>query len=653
MKKYAVLTLHYCFFITSLLFLPKEISLWAAGFLVSVLSLENICFTLLPLILGFYLPLSHTYILIAVFAYHILLYPFIKRNRFYALGVYALSSLTAFIVLYIIQGFSLTSLIAMLFSLVIYGVINMLYVYQQTNQKINIIPYNQKLIDLTMLLGYVFMIHYYSTNSYVILFLFMQLFLIRDFKYNIVFMCVYAMLVGIPNHSNLPQILMPTAVSYLPISVLFTFTFKNLLWIPGMLYSIVIMILPLTEKKLTIEQNYINTLFEDFNKYIQTLNTEYDKNVKIMEVKEKRFEEISREYCLSCSKNTLCKTRLDKRYSFLSAAMLGYKQNIYDCPYYSRFQIHANVENMNKAYEYSAIKSLSYELSYLYNQSLALKKDYEKFISLLYTYGYPVCALDINLASPSLYFSVEIHTRKVLIEALLLRCAYKAFGEPLELKIVDQKIYFFKKPMLKITYAHTILAKEGNLMSGDNYYIKKDYNSSYVFALSDGMGSGYNAYTESIEALKTISTLSSYHFRTKTILKLLEDIYELRSNYDRYATLDFLSIDTATRKMNLYKMGSTTTYIYHNQQLITYENQALPLKLDDVNSAYELDLFSGDFIFLLSDGISDFISNPEFVSLIDASKAADEVCYTIVEYLKQKEKGRLKDDLSLIVIKAI
>ncbi|HRF70777.1 MAG TPA: SpoIIE family protein phosphatase, partial [Candidatus Pelethenecus sp.] len=133
----------------------------------------------------------------------------------------------------------------------------------------------------------------------------------------------------------------------------------------------------------------------------------------------------------------------------------------------------------------------------------------------------------------------------------------------------------------------------------------------------------------------------------------LEDIYELRSNYDRYATLDFLSIDTATRKMNLYKMGSTTTYIYHNQQLITYENQALPLKLDDVNSAYELDLFSGDFIFLLSDGISDFISNPEFVSLIDASKAADEVCYTIVEYLKQKEKGRLKDDLSLIVIKAI
>lgn len=308
---------------------------------------------------------------------------------------------------------------------------------------------------------------------------------------------------------------------------------------------------------------------------------------------------------------------------------------------------------MNKSYEYSAIKSLSFELSYLYNQSLALKKEYEKFISLLFSFGYPIDALDINLSSPSLYFSIRLDTQKPVIEALFLRCAYKAFGESLEMKQVQNQIYFFKKAQVKITYAHTILAKEGNLMSGDNYYIKKDYNNSYVFALSDGMGSGYTAYTDSIDALKTISSLSKYHFRTKTILKLLEDIYELRSNYDRYATLDFLSIDSANRKMNLYKMGSSTTYIYHNQRLYTYENQTLPLKLDDVNSAYELDLFKGDFIFLLSDGIGDFLSNKEFESLIHQEQTAEQACYSIIDYLKKKEKGSFKDDLSLIVIKAI
>ncbi|MDE6047025.1 MAG: SpoIIE family protein phosphatase, partial [Anaeroplasmataceae bacterium] len=379
----------------------------------------------------------------------------------------------------------------------------------------------------------------------------------------------------------------------------------------------------------------------------------YNKNIKIKELKEKKFNEISRTYCSACTKSTLCRTKLDKRYSFLSAAMLGSRQNIYDCPYYNRFVIDTNTENMNKGFEYSAMKSLSFELSYLYNQSLALKKEYEKFISLLFSFGYPINNLDINLASSSLYFSIKMDTNKPIIESLFLRCAYKAFGERLEIKQTKDQIYFYKKAQLKITYAHTILAKEGNLMSGDNYYIKKDYNNSYVFALSDGMGSGYNAYTESIDALKTISTLSSYHFRTKTILKLLEDVYELRSNYDRYATLDFLSIDPANRKMNLYKMGSSTTYILHNQKLLKYENQALPLKLDDVNSAYELDLFSGDFIFLLSDGISDFISNKEFESLVDQNQTAEEACYSIVDYLKKKEKGKLKDDLSLIVIKAV
>ncbi|MDE6660726.1 MAG: SpoIIE family protein phosphatase [Anaeroplasmataceae bacterium] len=653
MKKYAVFALHYCFYIASLLFLPKDISIFTAGFLISILALENIWFTILPLSICFYLPLSHTYILIAIFAYHILLYPFIKKNRFYALGVFGLSSLTIFTVLYILQGFHADTLKIMLYLLVIYAVINALYAFQKIDQKNVIIPYQQKLIELTMILGYFFIVFYYCQNTYVMYFLFMQLFLIRDFKYNLVFTLLYALLIGIKDYTQLSTILLPTAISYMPITIAFTFTYKNILWIFGIVYSILVTLLPFTDKKLSIEQNYINTLFDDFNKYITNLNEEYNKNLKIKELKEKKFNEISKTYCSTCMKSTLCRTKLEKRYSFLSAAMLGYRQNIYDCPYYNRFVIDANTENMNKSFEYSAMKSLSFELSYLYNQSLALKKEYEKFISLLFSFGYPINALDINLASSSLYFSIKIDTHKPIIESLFLRCAYKAFGERLEIKRTNDQIYFYKKAQIKITYAHTVLAKEGNLMSGDNYYIKKDYNNSYVFALSDGMGSGYNAYTESIDALKTISTLSSYHFRTKTILKLLEDIYELRSNYDRYATLDFLSIDPASRKMNLYKMGSSTTYIYHNQKLLKYENQALPLKLDDVNSAYELDLFSGDFIFLLSDGISDFMENKEFENLINQEQTAEEACYSIVDYLKKKEKGKLKDDLSLIVIKAI
>ncbi|MDE5715828.1 MAG: SpoIIE family protein phosphatase, partial [Anaeroplasmataceae bacterium] len=465
---------------------------------------------------------------------------------------------------------------------------------------------------------------------------------------------IYGLLVGITKN-NLNTVLLPTAISFFPPSICFTLNYHNLIWIPFSIYSFAVLLIHIKDKKINIENDYINTLFDEFNKYLDTINLEFNKNNELREIKKQHLEGISNQYCKYCNKHTLCKTNIDKRYSFISAGMLGLKQNTYDCPYYNHFSLdHIHIDHINRSFEYSGIKSLGFELSYLYNQSIALKKEFKKFIRLLNEYAYIVLDLDINMACSSLYFSIQLDMQKPIIENLLLKCAYKSFGEELMLKVHEDKIYFFKKPQIKITYAHTVLAKEGNLMSGDNYFIKKDYNSSYIFALSDGMGSGYNAYTESTDALKMISNLSSYHFRIKTILKLLEDIYELKSNYDRYATLDFLSIDTANRKMNLYKMGSSTTYILHNNKLITYENQALPLKLDEVNSAYELDIFSGDYIFLLSDGVGDFINHDEFYSLVqNTNQSADEACYNIIEYIKRKEKNNLKDDLSLIVIKAI
>ncbi|MBO5711296.1 MAG: SpoIIE family protein phosphatase [Acholeplasmatales bacterium] len=165
------------------------------------------------------------------------------------------------------------------------------------------------------------------------------------------------------------------------------------------------------------------------------------------------------------------------------------------------------------------------------------------------------------------------------------------------------------------------------------------------------MGSGHNAYVESKEALKLISNLSSYHFSHKTVLKLLEDIYDLRCEYDSYATLDLLNINTASMKLNLYKLGSTTTYIYHSYNLIAYENKALPLKLDDINSAYEIEFFKDDMIFLLSDGITDNLNADELFILINPEYSTDEQMNVIIDFVKNKQGNNLADDLSMIIIK--
>ena len=651
MKKYILLALHYSFFITSLLFLNDNTTILLINLLFSVLILENVYFIILPLILCIYMPLQYTYIIIGILIINLISYTFIKKHRLYPLFTFIINTILINVLLNIFNLYNTNVLYLSLFLFIIYSIINILHIFYKSDNKHYIINRNNNLIISTLLLAYLIIFNFNNINTYLYYFLFMQLFLLKDIKYNLIFTFIFATFLFKTNNYQL--LFESISVSFLPISVSLLLDYSNYSYILLIIYSLIVNIINLKEKVITIENDYVNSLFNDFSKYINSLNNEFNKNDLIKEIKENKLQEYSNSYCAYCNKSTLCKQKLDKRYSFLSAAMLGLKQNIYDCPYYNNFQVNVNYNNINKSFEYSAIKLLAFELSTLYNQSLTNKNDYEKFINLLRNYNYKIYDLKINFSSPTIYFSFKIESIKPPIESIIIKSAYKAFGEILEIKYIKEKYHLFKKPTLKISYAHAVLAKEGNLMSGDNYYIKKDYNSNYIFALSDGMGSGYNAYLESVDTLRIITSLSTYHFRIKTILKLLEDIYELRANYDHYATLDLLTIDTANKNANLYKMGSTTTYLLHNNSLTAYQNKALPLKLDEMNSTFTFEISSGDLIFLLSDGITDFIDQNEFYSLIDVSETPENICSKIIEHIKIKEKNNLKDDLSLIVIKSI
>ncbi len=657
MKKIITLGLHYIFFITTLLFLEEPIALLISILLLSILILDKFYYSILPLVLCIkFLPIT-TFILISIFTCNIILYIFIKKNRYYALTIYVLSLLSANFVLAINNTYKIDYLNLSLLLLVIYSIINYLHTFKQINNKNYILVYNQKLITLTLLLFYFLIILYYKLPPTFILFLFMQLFILKDYKYNIFFSIIYTVLLLLISKDQIPILLQALAVSFFPPAVLLTLKYDTYIYIIPIIYTLIVTFINLKNKNKNIELDYMNSLFQDFSKYIELLSNEFNKNNLLKTIKQEKIEYINKNYCEKCNKNTICKTKIDKRYTFLSSVMMG-GPNTYGCPFYKDFYLNQNIEIKTTSTEYSGIKALSEEINFIYNQSLLLKNEYENFISLITEYGYEITNINIHLSSKTLFFTLYFTKDKQIIESLFLKLAYKAFGEKIDIKIIESEsdiiVHFFKSPEIKITYAHTILAKNNNLMSGDNYYIKKDYNSSYIFALSDGMGSGYNAYIESVDALKTITTLTSYHFSIKTILRLLEDVYELKSNYDRYATLDFLYINTANRKLNLYKMGSTTTYILHNHKLLSYDNKSLPLKLDEVNSAYEIDIYSGDYIFLFSDGISDFITKDEFYSLVsNGTDSVDIMCDKIIQYIKKKQQDDLKDDLSLIAIKAI
>lgn len=654
MKKHIILAFRYTFYLTTLLFFDEQIRIIPALLLISLLFLENKYYSFLPLILIIYFKPLFIIILLSGYLYHIILYPFIYKNRYYSFVIYLLCILTCNIICLVNNCYDLKLTYISATSILFYGILSLFFIYYHKGNKHYTIVLNDTLLHLTMLLIYFLLIFFFNPHKYLYYFLFSQLFIFNEIIYNIIFFLFSISFELIMNKGINTIFLNTLAISIFPPFVAFDIDYKNTLHILLLIYSIIILLIKINKKKTTMERDYIPNLFKDFKSYVNLINNEYLKLSNIKKIKEQQLEYIQKSYCDKCNENSICKYKLDKRYSFLSNAIINKDDNIYYCPHYENFYL--NLDYIPKSnIEISALANLADELEYLYIQNLKLSKLYNKFIQNILFYGYNILDIEININTPTIFFTLKVDKNKQLIKEIFLRASYKAFKEALEIKTIENKnnftIYIYKKPKVKLDYSHKILAKSENIISGDNYYIKKDYNDSYVFALSDGMGQGHQAYLESTEALKLISHLSMYHFRTSTILKLLEEIYDLKCNYDSYATLDILNINTSNMKLNLYKLGSSTTYIYHDKSLKTFENKTLPLKFDDINSSYEMEYFKNDVILLFSDGISDYLTKDDLL-LINFNNSSECIVSDIITKLKNKE-SKLKDDASIIAIKIV
>jgi len=654
MKKYIILALRYAFYISTLILFKDHITIPILIALLIITFLESKKYPFLILLILPFIANEYKIILSLSFLLILFMQKYIHKNRLYALFLYITIILSINIYFYILNNYSIDMLYSSLTALIILSIILALYYYNKSpNPKA--ISISDNIIHLTINLGYLILISVYNPLPILYYSLFIQLSLINNLTYSFIFLLLSLVINIILKISTQIAFISYFSSSIVPLIIMLELNFKNPISIYYIIYSILAFISKmLKNKRVMIETNYVSNLFKSFNLYLNELGLEYERLKTLKALKQNHLNNIQKSYCQVCNLNTECKKKLDIRYSFLSNAIASEDNNIYYCPHYHQFYLDNNIEYEKKTIQYNALNELSLEIEYLYHQSKLNANLYNKFINDLEFYGYHTLDINIMLNSKTLYFSLIIDKNKRLDIHLLTKLAYKRFKEEIEIKTIKNKnsyiIYFYKKPKSKIEYSQKILAKCSNFISGDNFYIKRDYNESYIFALSDGMGSGHNAYLESANALSLLKRLLDYGFSLKTTLKLLEHIYEIKCEYDSYATLDLLYINTANMKLNLYKMGSTSSYIIHNNDIKVLENKTLPLKLDDISSSYEIEYFKGDTILLFSDGISDFITTNELM-MIDYSLDSEIILDEIISILKKKENNELKDDASLIVIK--
>lgn len=400
------------------------------------------------------------------------------------------------------------------------------------------------------------------------------------------------------------------------------------------------------------KNTFYATLANEFSNYLSDLDILLSERETIKNQFNQVQKEISIGYCSKCNKKSSCYKSPDLLYSFMRSSTLYNGSNYIGCPFFENFP-RIPAPKVDNYYPHQAIKTLLYSYQSDALVLSHLNEDYKGFLSALQRER-----ISYQNFIPSFYnlsYSIEIMDSISNIEPYLKKLSDLSFHQKLEYKLTaNEKSTFISacaKPKIKLSYAHAILNKGSNTLSGDNFLIKKTKDGRQIFALSDGMGSGIDAYYASKELLEVVSSMLKYHFSTTTLLNFLSYVYEIKADYEAYATLDLLQVNLVDGMANLYKLGSTSSYLFSDIDKV-FENSNLPLSYTDLIDSYEMQLKRNDILLLLSDGFTDTVSNQELKEIVhqnthaSASFIVEQLCL----YAKNKNK-ELKDDCCVIVIK--
>ncbi len=224
-------------------------------------------------------------------------------------------------------------------------------------------------------------------------------------------------------------------------------------------------------------------------------------------------------------------------------------------------------------------------------------------------------------------------------------------------KRITEKEYIYTitlKEKFHIQYGYGSLSSKQNELCGDNYLIKSYNNGHFLAAISDGMGKGFKAFEDSKIVLEALDSLSFCSTSLKTNIEILNLLYILQGYTERYSTIDAVDINRTNYEAYIYKLGASSSYIFHDDQTYTkLENKCLPLGIEEDIVEHKIILKPNDLILLTSDGIlENTFEESKLLDLINSIKSENpqKIVYEILEYMLHT-KVKVKDDMSIIILK--
>lgn len=223
------------------------------------------------------------------------------------------------------------------------------------------------------------------------------------------------------------------------------------------------------------------------------------------------------------------------------------------------------------------------------------------------------------------------------------------------------RVNFEETPKFHVaTYVNKI-CKFGEQFSGDNVCHEKLNDGNYILVLSDGMGSGPKACEESSAAVEMIESFSKAGFRGVDAINIVNSVLSMRySEEEKFCTMDINNIDLYKGISSMIKIGSSSSFVKRGNNVEVISSNNLPIGVIDKLEieVIEKNLFNGDIIVMVSDGILDYSNEvlgkadwvTEYLQKTDCTDPK-ELSSKLIERALELNGGKAKDDMTVVISK--
>lgn len=197
-------------------------------------------------------------------------------------------------------------------------------------------------------------------------------------------------------------------------------------------------------------------------------------------------------------------------------------------------------------------------------------------------------------------------------------------------------------------------------VSGDciESFMADDYK--HYIIISDGMGSGRRAMSESHITLKLLKEFLMSGFGVHTAVDMINSALCLKLDDESFSTVDLLCIDLMTGVCEFFKIGSAESVIMHGANVETVFSVSLPVgMIAGVHAEGQAKrLGDGDTILMMSDGVSEAgygtartdwikkeIQKPYIVM--------DDMAQAVLEAAIKKSRDSVVDDMTVAAVRLV